>query len=128
MNLYSFTLETHDENKVLADNFKNALSYANTLATTPILNNQQHSLRSLKTTCQQVRIYKDVYKHSNPKSSLRFIEILVWFVNFGNDVNCYVAARTLDEVYEYIGGEHKTIKDITACHFRVYLKEKTALV
>ena len=128
LNLYSFATESYEENKVLADNFKSALSYANIITTTPILNHQQHSLRNLKTIGEQIRIYKDIYKCSITSPNLPFIKLSVWFVNFGNNGSCYVAAKTLADVYDYIGGEHKNIKEITTHHLIVYLKKKTDLV
>ena len=120
LNLYSFVTKSHEENKVLADNFKSALSYANIITTTPILN--------LKTIGEKIRIYKDIYKCSITSPNLPFIKLSVWFVDFGHNGSCYVAAKTLADVYDYIGGEHKNIKEITTHHLIVYLKKKTDLV
>ena len=120
-----YLIETKETDKVLANSFKSALSYAK--AITSARNDTERTIRIIRSICEKVKVYQANYKHTLTTSNMPFIRLAVWYVDFGDDRNCFVAAETLADAYDYIDGEHKNVKSITCSHLAL-LENKAEIV
>ena len=120
-----YLIETKETDKVLANSFKSALSYAKVI--TSARNDTERTIRSIRSICEKVKVYQANYKHTLTTSNMPFIRLAVWYVDFGDDRNCFVAAETLADAYDYIDGEHKNVKSISCSHL-VLLENKAAII
>ena len=120
-----YLIETKETDKVLANSFKSALSYAKVI--TSARNDTERTIRSIRSICEKVKVYQANYKHTLTTSNMPFIRLAVWYVDFGDDRNCFVAAEALADAYDYIGGEHKNVKTITCSHLAL-LENKDEIV